>query len=107
MPTVRFGKYDISRIIIGSNVVAGLSHLSRMIDTEIRAWNTPERLAQQFKRCEELGINCMEDGARRIPAYNQANDGKMLFTTRNTMSAGVSIEWSSRHRFPLDCLRVL
>ena len=51
MPTVRFGKYDISRIIIGSNVVAGLSHLSRMIDTEIRAWNTSESLGRQFKHC--------------------------------------------------------
>jgi len=92
MPTVRFGKYDISRIIIGSNVVAGLSHLSRMIDTEIRAWNTSESLGRQFKHCEELGINCMEDGGGRIPPYNKEYGGKMLFATRNTASKDESLK---------------
>jgi hypothetical protein len=92
MPMVKFGKYDVSRLIIGSNVVAGLSHLSRMIDTEIRAWNTPERLAAQFKHAEELGINCMEDGGQRIPVYNKENNGKMLFATRNTAGKDESIK---------------
>jgi hypothetical protein len=92
MPTVRFGKYDISRVIIGSNVVAGLSHLSRMIDVEIRAWNTPESLARQFKRCEELGINCMEDGMGRIPPYNKEYGGKLMFATRNTASKDESLK---------------
>jgi len=92
MPTVRFGKYDVSRLIIGSNTLAGGTHLSRMIDLELRAWNTPERVTQQFKRCEELGINCMEDGARRIPQYNAENNGKLLFTTRNTAGLDESIK---------------
>jgi len=92
MPTVRFGKYDVSRLIVGSNTIAGLSHLSAMIDVEIRAWNTPERMTQVFKHCEELGINCMEDGARRIPKYNQENGGKLLFTTRNTAGLDESIK---------------
>jgi hypothetical protein len=92
VPTVRFGKYDISRLIIGSNPVAGLSHLSHMIDVEMRAWNTPERLNQCFQRAEALGINCMEDGARRIPEYNKAMGGKMMFTTRNTAGLDESIK---------------
>ena len=91
MPTVKFGKYDISRLIIGSNTLGGGTHLSRMINTELRAWNTPEGVTKQFKRCEELGINCMEDGARRIPAYNEANNGKLLFATRNTASLDESL----------------
>ena len=92
MPTVRFGKYDVSRLIIGSNIVGGLSHLSQMIDVEIRGWNTTAHLHENFKHCEELGINCMEDGARRIPPYNEANNGKMLFTTRNTAGLDESIK---------------
>jgi len=79
-------------VILGSNVVAGLSHLSRMIDVEIRAWNTPERLAQQFKHCEELGINCMEDGLAKITKYNAENGGKLLFATRNTASLDESLK---------------
>ncbi len=91
MPTVRFGKYDVSRLIIGSNIVGGLSHLSQMIDVEIHAWNTPEHLMENFKHCEDLGVNCMEDGARHIPPYNQKYNGKMLFTTRNSAGLDESI----------------
>ena len=92
VPTVRFGKFNVSRLIVGSNTIAGGSHLSRMIDVEMRAWNTPERIAQVYKRCEELGINCMEDGGQRIPKYNQENNGHMMFTTRNTASLDLSLK---------------
>ena len=92
VPTVRFGKYDVSRLIIGSNPVAGLSHLSHMIDVEMRAWNTPDRINQCFKRAEEAGINCMEDGGQRVPAYNQALGGHMMCTTRNTAGLDESIK---------------
>ena len=75
MPTVKFGKYDISRLIIGSNGPG--AHFSQVIGLEARAWNTPERVAQQFKHCEELGINCMEDGLAKITKYNAENGGKL------------------------------
>jgi hypothetical protein len=92
MPMVKFGKYPISRLIIGSNTIGGGTHLSRMIDTELRAWNTPEGVAKQFKRCEELGINCMEDGQRHVARYNEANGGKLLFATRNSASLDLSLK---------------
>jgi hypothetical protein len=91
MPMVKFGKYDVSRLIIGSNIVGGLSHLSQMIDVEIRAWNTPEHLMDNFKHCEDLGINCMESGERHIPRYNKERGGKMLFATRNQAPLDESI----------------
>ena len=92
VPTVRFGKWDVSRLIVGSNTVAGGSHLSTMIDVEMRAWNTPERINQVFKRCEELGINCVEDGGVRIPKYNAECGGHMMCTTRNTASKDESLK---------------
>jgi hypothetical protein len=49
-------------------------------------------MTQQFKRCEELGINCMEDGMGRIPAYNKENNGKLMFATRNTAPKDESIK---------------
>jgi hypothetical protein len=91
MPTVKFGKYDVSRLIIGANVVYGLSHLSQMIDVEIKAWNTPEQLMKSFKHAEELGINCMEAGDRLVTKYNAENNGKMLFTTRNQAALDESL----------------
>ena len=92
MPMVKFGKYDVSRLIIGSNIVGGLSHLSQMIDVEIQAWNTTEHLMDNFKHCEELGINCMESGQRHIPPYNEQRGGKMLFATRNQAPMDESIK---------------
>jgi hypothetical protein len=92
MPMVRFGKFDVSRLIIGVNVVGGLSHLSQMIDVEIKAWNTTDSLQRQFRHAEDLGINCMEAGERFIPQYNQKFNGKMQFTTRNTAPLDESIK---------------
>ena len=92
MPMVKFGKYDVSRLIIGSNIVGGLSHLSQMIDVEIKAWNTQAHLMENFRHCEELGINCMESGQRHIPIYNQEHGGKMLFATRNSAGLDESIK---------------
>jgi len=89
MPTVKFGKHDISRLIIGSNGPG--AHFSQVIGLEARAWNTPERVAQQFKHCEELGINCMEDGLAKITKYNTESGGKLLFATRNTASLDLSL----------------
>jgi hypothetical protein len=90
MPTVRFGKYDISRLIIGSNGPG--AHFSQVIGLEARAWNTPERIAQQFKHCEELGINCMEDGLAKITKHNAENGGKLHFATRNTANLDMSLK---------------
>jgi hypothetical protein len=81
MPMVRFGKHLVSRLIVGSNTFSSNSHLSSMIDVEMREWHTPERIVQIFKHCEELGINCNESG-RRVPQYNAEHGGKMLFTLR-------------------------
>jgi len=91
MPMVRFGKHMVSRLIVGSNTLGGLSHLSSMIDVEMRAWHTPERLMQTFKHCEEIGINCNESG-RRIPEYNAEHGGKMLFTLRGSAKLGNETE---------------
>ncbi len=87
MPMVRFGKHMVSRLIIGSNPFNSNSHLSAMIDVEMRAWLTPERIWQIFKRCEEVGVNLNESG-RRIPEYNEKCGGKMLFTLRGSAQLG-------------------
>jgi len=79
MPTVQLGKHRVSRLIMGVNTIGGGSHLSRMIDLELRAWHTPERLVQIWKHCEELGINCMVQAGNRIARYNAEHGGHMQF----------------------------
>ncbi|HEY1496922.1 MAG TPA: twin-arginine translocation signal domain-containing protein, partial [Candidatus Solibacter sp.] len=41
MPTAKFGKHEISRLIIGSNPFYGYSHASRLLDQHMREWGTP------------------------------------------------------------------
>ena len=54
MPMVRIGKHMVSRLVMGTNPSVGISHLSQMIDVEMSAWHTPERMVQIWKHCEEL-----------------------------------------------------
>jgi hypothetical protein len=85
MPMVRFGQHMISRLIIGCNTVGGLSHLSAMIDVEMKAWNTHQQLVADFKHALELGINCVE--APPLALVNDVNKlgvGKMMFTARGS-----------------------
>jgi hypothetical protein len=84
MPMVRFGKHMVSRLIMGVNTIGGGGHLSRMLDLELRAWHTPERMVQIWKHCEELGINCMVQAGGRIAKYNAEHGGKMLFACSGT-----------------------
>jgi hypothetical protein len=44
LPTVRIGKHEISRLIIGSNPFYGYSHATRTLDEHMREWSTPEHV---------------------------------------------------------------
>jgi hypothetical protein len=80
VPHIPIGKYSISRLIVGSNPPGGTSHLSDMIDRDMRAWFTPERLVSTFAHCLELGINCMESGrAAEIGRVNKQQEGNSKF----------------------------
>jgi hypothetical protein len=92
MPMVRFGKHTLSRMVIGCNTLGGLSHLSAMIDVEMKAFNTQEQLLADFKHAEELGINCVESPRPQLIQAFHERGGKMLFTTRNTAPLDESIK---------------
>ncbi len=89
MPTVRFGKYEISRLIMGVNGPG--AHFSVKEGADARAYLTPEKILEENRHMQELGINCMEAGDRRFGTYARENDGKVFWTTRNTASLDFSI----------------
>jgi hypothetical protein len=81
LPTVRFGQYEITRLVMGCNQFYGFSHFNSILDELMREWNTPERVCQTLQSCEENGINvyqyshhdrCLSDLER-----HRANGGKM------------------------------
>jgi len=57
LPTVAFGKHQVSRMIIGCNQFYGYSHFNPLLDQLMRGWNTPERVCQTLQQCEQNGIN--------------------------------------------------
>ncbi len=57
IPKVRFGKTEISRLILGANPLLGFSHYNENYSTAMREWYTQDRVLQVFRRAEALGIN--------------------------------------------------
>ncbi|RPI13900.1 MAG: hypothetical protein EHM65_04935, partial [Acidobacteriales bacterium] len=44
VPKVKFGKAEISRIVLGLNPLYGTSHFNRTYDTVMREWCTPAKV---------------------------------------------------------------
>lgn len=57
LPKVRFGKYEISRLVMGCNQFYGYSHFNGLLDQLMREWNTADRVCQTLRQCEQEGIN--------------------------------------------------
>lgn len=81
LPKVRFGKAEISRLVVGSNQFYGYSHFNRTLDGVMRDWYTPERVCETLRQCEQNGINAFQYiHANRGPAdweRYKAEGGKM------------------------------
>jgi hypothetical protein len=57
LPTVKLGKNEVTRLIIGGNPIYGYAHFNKLLAAHQREWHTPERVVTLLKRCEETGIN--------------------------------------------------
>ena len=57
LPIVPFGKYRITRLIVGSNPFYGYSHFNRIFDQCMRDWYTQDRRMEILHACERQGIN--------------------------------------------------
>ena len=64
LPTVKLGKHDVTRLIIGSNTFYGFSHFNRLYDQIMADWYTPDRVLEVLRRCEANGINTWQVGYR-------------------------------------------
>ncbi|MFB3924254.1 MAG: hypothetical protein ACE145_21240 [Terriglobia bacterium] len=83
LPKVLFGKYEISRLIIGSNQFYGYSHFNGLLDETMREWNTPDRVCQTLRQCEQNGINSYQfsyhdRSVSDLKRYRAANGGMHL-----------------------------
>jgi hypothetical protein len=60
MPTVKLGKYRVSRLIAGGNPINGGSHLSQMVNNSMREYFTDQRKQEFLSRCQAEGINTFQ-----------------------------------------------
>jgi len=88
LPKVRFGQYAISRLVVGCNPFYGYSHFNQLLDQLMREWNTPERVCDTLRQCEQNGINAFQYGhnerALSDLERHRANGGKMLLIATET-----------------------
>lgn len=56
LPTTKFGKHTISRLLVGTNPFFGYSHFNGVLDRFMREWYTMDRRAEVLHACERAGI---------------------------------------------------
>jgi len=56
LPVVKFGKTEITRLIIGSNPFYGYSHFNRIFDAQMREFYTQDKKMEVLKSAERHGI---------------------------------------------------
>lgn len=69
MPTIPFGDYTLSRLIVGANPINGGSHLSRFVNNQMKRYFTQERILEMLRNCEDLGINTWQSGPVNLDQY--------------------------------------
>ncbi len=60
LPTVKFGKTEITRLILGSNPFYGYSHFNRTLDQCMREYYTQDRRLEVLHAAELHGINAWQ-----------------------------------------------
>ena len=66
IPRLKFGKVEISRLILGVNPFYGFGHYNQILTTVMKEWYTAAKVVEVLQRCEKYGIN----------AYNYAPGGR-------------------------------
>jgi hypothetical protein len=57
VPKMKFGKFDVSRLIAGCNPFYGFGHFNQTLGTVMREYYTPERVREVLHQCNRFGIN--------------------------------------------------
>ena len=69
LPTVRWGRYDITRLLLGHNPIKGQSHFSAALSRKMREhFADREHGLALLRRCQQAGINTCQMGGPEIEA---------------------------------------
>jgi hypothetical protein len=83
MPTIPFGPYRLSRLILGANPINGGSHLSRFVNQQMKRYFSPARVLALLRECEAEGINTWQSNPTNLDLYCQhrAEGGELQYVS--------------------------
>jgi len=104
VPKVKFGKVEISRMIVGTNQFYGFAHYNNILSGLMKDWYTPAKVVEVLQRAEKYGINgfnywhisrsqadweryLAEGGKMHIVAQATTDDPKVLVDAVKPMAA--------------------
>ncbi len=88
LPTGKLGKLQVSRIILGGNLIGGWAHARDLLYVSelLKAYHTDEKVLETLQIAEEHGINCINthpDAGKLIQRYRKERGGKMLWLVQS------------------------
>lgn len=60
MPTVDFCGVELSRLVLGGNMISGNSHISKEMDSIMEDYFTTQKIKDLLFSCQKAGINAMQ-----------------------------------------------
>jgi uncharacterized membrane protein YphA (DoxX/SURF4 family) len=100
VPHGRIGTLDVSRMIMGGNLIGGWAHARDLLyaDTLVKAYHTDQKVFETLRLAEQCGINTFLTNpqlARVINAYWRREGGKIQFISdcgyKNDLVAGARL----------------
>jgi hypothetical protein len=84
VPTGKIGDLEISRIILGGNLIGGWAHSRDLmyVSKLLMAYHTDEKVLETLQIAEEHGVNCINthpNAGKLIQRYRKERGGKMLW----------------------------
>ena len=75
LPAVRWGKHEISRVLVGHNPLKGQSHFTAELNREMRDWFAEDesRGLELLRRSQQCGINTCQMGGESMEALLRAH----------------------------------
>ena len=69
LPKGKLGKFEISRLIMGGNMIVGYAHARDLlyVSSLFKAYNTDRKIFETLTLCEQAGINCINSSFVAMP----------------------------------------
>ena len=83
LPTVKLGKHEITRLIVGSNPFNGYCYALPSLSEHMKEWSTPENVCGVLRRSQENGIN----------TWQFSYHDRAMADLRRYQSEGGKIQW--------------